>query len=55
MIGEGRIVEGNGRGLIVTYHLEFFFWDRKTTKNLKEDSRSPGRHLNPGPPEYEGV
>jgi hypothetical protein len=27
----------------------------KTTKNLRPDSRSPGRDLNPGPPEYEGV
>jgi hypothetical protein len=28
---------------------------RKTTKNLSQHSRSPGRDLNPGPPEYEGV
>jgi hypothetical protein len=26
---------------------------RKTTKNLTQDNRSPGRDLNPGPPEYE--
>jgi hypothetical protein len=26
---------------------------RKTTKNLSEDSQSPGRELYPGPPEYE--
>jgi hypothetical protein len=26
---------------------------RKTIKNLSQDSRSPGRDLNPGPPEYE--
>jgi hypothetical protein len=26
---------------------------RKTTKNLSQDSRSPGRDLNPGHPEYE--
>jgi hypothetical protein len=26
---------------------------RKTTKNLSQVSRSPGRDLNPGPPEYE--
>jgi hypothetical protein len=26
---------------------------RKTTKHLSQDSRSPGRDLNPGPPEYE--
>jgi hypothetical protein len=25
----------------------------KTTKNLSQDSCSPGRDLNPGPPEYE--
>jgi hypothetical protein len=28
---------------------------RKTTKNLSQDRRSPGRDLNPGPPEYEAV
>jgi hypothetical protein len=28
---------------------------RKTTKNLSQDSRSPGPDLNPGTPEYEGV
>jgi hypothetical protein len=26
---------------------------RKTTRNLSQDSRSPGQDLNPGPPEYE--
>jgi hypothetical protein len=26
---------------------------RKTTKNLSQDSRSPGRGFHPGPPEYE--
>jgi hypothetical protein len=26
---------------------------RKTTKNLSQDSRTPGRDLNPGPPKYE--
>jgi hypothetical protein len=26
---------------------------RKTTKNLTQDSRSPGRDLNPRPPEFE--
>jgi hypothetical protein len=26
---------------------------RKTTKNLSQDSRYPGRDLKPGPPEYE--
>jgi hypothetical protein len=28
---------------------------RKNTKIISQDSRSPGRDLNPGPPEYEGV
>jgi hypothetical protein len=26
---------------------------RKTTKNFSQDTRSPGRDLNPGPPEFE--
>jgi hypothetical protein len=26
---------------------------RKTTKTLSEDSQSPGKDLNPRPPEYE--
>jgi hypothetical protein len=26
---------------------------RKTMKNLSQDSRSPGRDFNPGPPEHE--
>jgi hypothetical protein len=28
---------------------------RKTTKNLSQDTRSPGRDLNPGLPAYEAV
>jgi hypothetical protein len=28
---------------------------RKTTKPMSQGSRSPGRDLNPGPPEYEAV
>jgi hypothetical protein len=28
---------------------------RKTLKNLSEDTQSPDRDLNPGPPEYEAV
>jgi hypothetical protein len=28
---------------------------RETTKYLNQDSRSPGRDFNPGPPEYKGV
>jgi hypothetical protein len=27
---------------------------RKTTRTFRQDSRSPGRDLNPGPPEYKG-
>jgi hypothetical protein len=28
---------------------------RKTTQNLTQDSRSPGRDLNLGPPKYEAL
>jgi hypothetical protein len=49
----GKKLEENGRGLILRYypniHLEGL---RKTTKNLSQDSWSPGQELNPGPPEY---
>jgi hypothetical protein len=44
----------SGRGLILSHYpgirLEGL---GKITKNLNQDSRSPGRDLNPGPPEYE--
>jgi hypothetical protein len=50
----GNHLEGSGRGLIFRYysgsHLEGL---RKTKINLDQDSRSPGRNLNLGPPEYE--
>jgi hypothetical protein len=46
-------VEGSGRGLIVRYYpgnrLEGLW---KTDENI-QDSLSPGRDLNPVPPEYE--
>jgi hypothetical protein len=40
-------VEGSGRGLILGTIPAF------ATKYLGQDSRSPGRNLNPGRPEYE--
>jgi hypothetical protein len=33
----------------------FFSQTEKTHENLNRDKRSPGRDLNPKPPEYEGV
>jgi hypothetical protein len=50
----GKDVVGSGRGLIIRYYpgvcLEGL---KKTTKSLSQDSRSLGRDLKPGPPEYE--
>jgi hypothetical protein len=47
-------VERSVRGLILRSHpiicLEGLW---KTTKNLSQNSRCPGRYLNPGPTEYE--
>jgi hypothetical protein len=43
------------RSLILSYayYLNIFLEElRRTTKNLSEDSLSPGRDLNAGPPEY---
>jgi hypothetical protein len=52
----GKDLEESGRDLILRYypgiHLQGL---RETTKNLSQDSRSPDRDINPGPPEYEGV
>jgi hypothetical protein len=51
----GKDVEGSGHGLI-SGTFPAFAWGgglRRITKNLSQDSRSPGRDLNPGPPEYE--
>jgi hypothetical protein len=49
-------VEGSGRVLSLRYSpgicLEAL---RRTTKNINQDSRSPGRDLYPGLPEHEGV
>jgi hypothetical protein len=45
-------VEKKGRGLILSYYPGIYFEGlRKITKNLSQDSRSPGRDLNPEPPE----
>jgi hypothetical protein len=47
-------VEGSGRGLILIYQSGICLEGlRKTTKNLSQDSRSPGRDLNPRFSEYE--
>jgi hypothetical protein len=50
----GKDVEGSGHGLILRYYpglcLEGL---RKTTRNLRQDSWSPSRDLNPEPPEHE--
>jgi hypothetical protein len=43
-------VEGSGRGLVLRYSLDGL---RKTTKYVTQDSRSPGRNLNPEYSEYE--
>jgi hypothetical protein len=52
----GKDFERSGSALILRYYpgirLEIL---RKTMKNLSQDSRSPSRNFNPGPPEYEGV
>jgi hypothetical protein len=46
-------LEGSGRSLILMYypgiHLEV---QKKPTKNLSQNSQSPGRVLNPVPPEW---
>jgi hypothetical protein len=49
-----KYLGGSCRGLIPRYYPgNFLEGMRKTTKNLSQDSRSPGRGLNPGLPEYE--
>jgi hypothetical protein len=58
-IGEwwiGKDVEGSGRGLVFRYYPGIFL-ERlmKTTENLSQDSRFPGRDLNSRPAKYEGV
>jgi hypothetical protein len=50
----GKDSEGSGRGLILRYYPRIHLKGlRKTTKNLNQDSWSPGQDLNPRPPEYE--
>jgi hypothetical protein len=46
-------MEGSGRGHLRYYPDICLEGLGKTTKNLNHESRSPGRHSNPGPPEYE--
>jgi hypothetical protein len=42
-------MKGGGRGLILMYHPFIFLEElRKSTKNLSQDNRTPGRYLNPG-------
>jgi hypothetical protein len=45
-------LEGSGRGLIYGTILPIY-WNEENHKSLNQDSRSPGRDLNPGPPEHE--
>jgi hypothetical protein len=49
----GKDVEGSGNGLIQDTILAFACRDWGKHENLSQDSRSLGRDLNPGPPEYE--
>jgi hypothetical protein len=50
----GKDVEGNCSGLILKFYLGIRLERlRKTTKDPSQDSRSPGRGLNPESPEYE--
>jgi hypothetical protein len=46
-------VEGGGRVLIFRYCPDIRVELKKITKKLSQDSLSPGRDLNPGPPEHE--
>jgi hypothetical protein len=46
-------MDGSGRALILGIITEFVLKDRKTTKDLSQDSQSPCRDLNLGRPEYE--
>jgi hypothetical protein len=50
----GKDAEESGSGLILRHYPSICLEGlRKTTKNLSQDSRPPGRDLNPAPPEYE--
>jgi hypothetical protein len=44
-----EIMEGSGRGLIFKYYpgIRLEQLRKKTTRNLSQESRSPGRDLNP--------
>jgi hypothetical protein len=46
--GNGKGMEGSGRGLIEGTVPAFACMERKTTKNLNQDSRTPGGRLEPG-------
>jgi hypothetical protein len=46
-------MEGSDRGMIGYYPGICLEELRKTTRNLTQDSRSPYRDLNLGPPKYE--
>jgi hypothetical protein len=47
----GKDLEGSCRGIILRYYFNIYLQGlRKITKNLSQDSRSPGRDLNLGPP-----
>jgi hypothetical protein len=48
----GKGMEESGRGQILDIILAEEEL-RKTTKNLSQDNRTPGRNLNPGPSEYQ--
>lgn len=43
-----------GRDLLLKYYPSICLERMRTKKNLNQDSRSQGRELNLGPPEYEG-
>jgi hypothetical protein len=50
----GNDSKGSGRGLILNKYPSIRLEElRSATKFLNQDSRSPGRDLNPRPPEYE--
>jgi hypothetical protein len=49
-------LEGSSRVIILRHYPGIrLVGPRKTTKDLRLDSQSLGRYLNPGPPEYEAA
>jgi hypothetical protein len=52
-------MNSNGRGKKLSWHNLKYYPDtclegpRKTTRNVSQDTQSPGRNLNPGPPQNE--